>query len=170
MKSFIFAYFLCGLTAISLANDELQNNDSHDGLGRMPNGVISYGANMPLYNEKPVINPDTLVIKEKIEEVNDKLLDLEVAIELGVDNYNFKRDVNDLRREILRQDFAINYNDPGTEESRWNESELMILEAKKQLDYLNDKIKLQGDWGKVGLKLDEAEQYQKIDLKYKFGF
>ena len=170
MKSFIFVCFFCGLIAISIANNELLNNDSYDDLGRMSNGLISYGANMPLSLEKPVINPDTLEIKEKIEEVNDKLLDLEVAIELGVDNYNFKRNINDVRREILRQEFAINYNDPGTEESRWNESELMILEAKKQLDYLNDKIKLQGDWGKVGLKLDEAEQYQKVDLKYKFGF
>ena len=83
MKSFIFAYFFCGLIAISIANNELQNNDSYDGLGRMSNGLISYGANIPLSIEKPVINPDTLEIKEKIEEVNDKLLDLEVAIELG---------------------------------------------------------------------------------------
>ena len=89
MKSFVFAYFFCGLIAISIANNELQNNDSYDDLGRMSNGLISYGTNMPLSLEKPVINPDTLEIKEKIEEVNDKLLDLEVAIELGIDDYNF---------------------------------------------------------------------------------
>ncbi|MDC0446936.1 hypothetical protein OAL99_03505 [Gammaproteobacteria bacterium] len=35
MKSFIFAYFFCGLIAISIANNELQNNDFYDGLGRM---------------------------------------------------------------------------------------------------------------------------------------
>ena len=84
MKSFIFAYLFWGLIGISIANNELQNNDSYDGLGRMSNGLISYGANMPLSIEKPVINPDTLEIKEKIEEVNDKLLDLEVAIELAI--------------------------------------------------------------------------------------
>ena len=104
MKSFIFAYFFCGLIAISIADNELQKNDSYDGLGRMSNGLISFGANIPLLQEKPVIDPDTLEIKEKIEEVNDKLLDLEVAIELGVDDYNFKRDVIELDREIWKQD------------------------------------------------------------------
>ena len=100
MKSFIFAYFFCGLIEISIANNEFQNNDSYDGLGRMSNELISYGANMPLSSEKPAINPGTLQIKEKIEKVNDKLLDLEVAVELGVDDYNFKRDVIELDREI----------------------------------------------------------------------
>ena len=65
MKSFIFAYFFCGLIAISIANNELQKNDFYDDLGRMSNGLISYGANMPLSSKKPVINPDTLEIKEK---------------------------------------------------------------------------------------------------------
>jgi hypothetical protein len=117
----------------------LQNNDSYDGLGRMSNGLISYGANMPLSLEKPVINPDTLEIKEKIEEVNDKLLDLEVAIELGVDDYNFKRDVIELDREIWKHEITLKSNNPRTEESRWNESELMLLEAKKQIRFIRGK-------------------------------
>ena len=145
MRSFIFSYFFCGLITISIANNELQNNDSYDGLGRMSNGLISFGANMPLSLEKPVINPDTLEIKERIEEVNEKLLDLEVSIELGVDNYNFKRDILELDREIWKHEISLKSNDPGTGESRWNESELMLLEAKNKLDSLEEKMKLEGE-------------------------
>ena len=169
MKSFILAYFLCGLTVISIANDELQNNNSYDGLGKMSTGLISYGANIPLSKEKPVINPDTLEIKEKIEEVNDKLLDLEVAIELGVDNYNFKRDVIELDREIWKHEIALKSNYPGTEESRWNESELMLLEAKNKLDSLEEKIKLEGDWGNISLRYNPIKTIDP-DLRYRFPF
>jgi len=169
MKSFIFAYFFCGLISISIANNELQNNDSYDGLGRMSNGLISYGANMPLSIEKPVINPDTLEIKEKIEEVNDKLLDLEVAIELGIDNYNFKRDVIELDREIWKHEITLKSNNPETEESRWNESELMLLEAKNKLDSLEEKIKLEGEWGNISLRYNPIKRIDP-DLRYRFPF
>jgi len=169
MKSFIFTYFFCGLISISIANNELQNNDSYDGLGRMSNGLISYGANMPLSSEKPVINPDTLEIKEKIEEVNDKLLDLEVAIELGIDDYNFKRDVIELDREIWKHEITLKSNNPRTEESRWNESELMLLEAKNKLDSLEEKIKLEGEWGNISLRYNPIKRIDP-DLRYRFPF
>ena len=169
MKSFIFASFFFGLTAISIANNKLQDNDFYDGLGRMPNGLMSYGANMPLSIEKPVIDPDTLEIKEKIEEVNDKLLDLEVAIELGVDDYNFKRDLIMLDREIWKHEITLKSNDPGTEESRWNESELMLLEAKNKLDSLEEKIKLQGEWGNISLRYNPIKRIDP-DLRYRFPF
>ena len=169
MKSFIFACFFCGLTAISIANNELQNNDSYDGLGRMSNGLISYGANMPLSKEKPVIKPATLEIKEKIEDINDKLLDLEVAIELGVDDYNFKRDVIELDREISKHEIALKFNNPGTEQSRWNESELMLLEAKNKLDSLEEKIKLEGEWGNISFRYNPIRNIEP-DLRYRFPF
>ena len=169
MKSFIFSYFFCGLIAISIANNELQNIDSYDGLGRMSNGLISYGANMPLSLEKPVINPDTLEIKEKIEEVSNKLLDLEVAIELGVDDYNFKRDVIELDREIWKHKIALKSNDPGTEKARWNESELMLLEAKNKLDSLEEKIKLEGEWGNISIRYNPIKRIDP-DLRYRFPF
>ena len=169
MKSFILTYLLFGLTAISIANNEFQNNDSYDSLGRMSNGLISYGANMPLSSEKPVIKPDTLEIKEKIEEVNDKLLDLEVAIELGVDGYNFKRDVTEIDREIWKHELALKSNDPATEESSWNESELMLLEVKNKLDSLEEKIKLEGEWGNISLRYNPIKRIDP-DLRYRFPF
>jgi len=169
MKPLIFAYFFCGLITISIANNELQNNDSYDGLGRMSNGLISYGANMTLSIEKPVINLDSLEIKEKIEEVNDKLLDLEVAIELGVDDYNYKRDVIELDREIWKHENTLKSNDPGTEDSRWNESELMLLEAKNKLDSLEEKIKFEGEWGNISLRYNPIKRIDP-DLRYRFPF
>jgi len=169
MKSFIFASFFFGLTAISIANNKLQDNDSYDGLGRMSNGLISYGANIPFSSEKPAINPETLEIKEKIEEVNDKLLDLEVAIELGVDDYNFKRDVIELDREILRHEITLKSNDPGTKDSKWNESELMLLEAKNKLDSLEEKIKLEGEWGNISLRYNPLKKIDP-DLRYRYQF
>ena len=169
MKSFIFAYFFFVLTAISIANSELQNNDSYDVFGRMSNGLISYGANMPVSSEKPAINPVTLEIKEKIEEVNDKLLDLEVAIELGIDNYNFKRDIVELDREILRQEIALKSNSSLAEEFRWNDSEMMLLEAKNKLDALEEKIKLEGEWGNISLRYNPIKKIDP-DLRYRFPF
>jgi len=169
MKSFIFAYLFWGLIGISIANNELQNNDFYDGLGRMSNGLISYGANMPLSIEKPVIDLDTLEIKEKIDRVNDKLLDLEVAIELGVDNYNFKRDIIELDREIWKHEITLKSINPGTEESRWNESELMLLEAKNKLDSLEEKIKLEGEWGNISLRYNPIKRIDP-DLRYRFPF
>ena len=169
LKSFIFAYFFCGLTAIAIADGESKNNDSYDSLGRMSNGLISYGANIPLSLEKPVINPDTLEIREKIEEVNGKLLNLEVAIELGVDDYNFKRDIIELDREIWKNEITLKSNNTGTEESRWNESELMLLEAKNKLDSLEEKIKLEGEWGNVSLRYNPIKRIDP-DLRYRFPF
>ena len=169
MKSFIFACFFYGLTASSIANNEFQNNDSYDGLGRMSNGLISYGANMPLSIEKPVINPDTLEIKEKIEEVNDKLLDLEVSIELGVDDHNFKRDFIELDREIWKHGITLKSNNYETEESKWNESETLLLEVKNKLDSLEEKLKFEGEWGNISLRYNPIKRIDP-DLRYRFPF
>ena len=160
MKSSTFAFFYFVITALSFAND---------GVGRMPNGLISYGANMPVSSEKPSINSHALEIKEKIEEVNDRLLDLEVAIELGVDDYNFKRDVIELDREIWKHEITLKSNNPRTEESRWNESELMLLEAKNKLDSLEEKIKFEGEWGNISLHYNPIKRIDP-DLRYRFPF
>ena len=160
MKSFTFAFFYFVITALSFANN---------GVGRMSNGLISYGANMPVSSEKPSVNSHSLEIKEKIEDVNDRLLDLEVAIELGVDDYNFKQDVMELDREIWKHEIAIKSNSQETEESRWNESELMLLEAKNKLDSLEERIKLEGEWGKISVRYNPIKRIDP-DLRYRFPF
>jgi len=108
------------------------------------------------------------VIKERIQTVNDKILELEVSIELGneIDPTN---DILELNREIWSYKNILNTSNDNINRS-WNESELLLLEAKNRLDRLNEKIKLEGSWGKIGLKLDREEQYRKLDLKYRYGF
>ena len=124
---------------------------------------------MPLSSEKPAANPGTIEIKEKIEEVNSKLLDLEVAIELGVDNFNFKREVIEVDREIWKHELTLKLNNSETEESKWNESELMLLKAKNKLDLLEEKIKLDGDWGNISFRYNPIKRVEP-NLRYRFQF
>jgi len=169
MKSFNFAFFFCILTTLSLANEDSQNNIIYDDIGGISNGLTSFGANMALSSEKPTANPDTIEIIEKIEEVNDKLLDLEVAIELGVDNFNFKREVIELDREIWKHELTLKLNNSETVESKWNESELMLLKAKNKLDLLEEKIKLEGDWGNISFRYNPIKRVEP-NLRYRFQF
>ena len=110
MKSFIFAYLFCGLTSISIANNELQNNDFYNGLGRMSNGLISYGANLPVLKKKPSINPDLIEIRERIRNINEKILHLELAIDLEIEDYNFHKDVLEIDRELWINKVVLNSN------------------------------------------------------------
>jgi hypothetical protein len=123
----------------------------------------------PYSQKNQLSTPILSKLKKKIQEVNDKLLDLEVAIELGVDDYNFKRDVIELDREIWKHEIALKSNDSRTEESRWNESELMLLEAKNKLDSLEEKIKLEGEWGNISLRYNPIKRIDP-DLRYRFPF
>ena len=173
MKSFIFAYFFCGLIAISIANNELQNNDSYDGLGRMSNGLISYGANIPLSSEKPKLNSDILEIKEKIEDINEKILEIDVAIELGVDGINIQtlsNEMKELKRSLWENqiDFSV-LKSHDENDNNWNESELMLLEAKNKLDSLEEKMKFEGEWGNISLRYNPIKRIDP-DLRYRFPF
>jgi hypothetical protein len=52
----------------------------------------------------------------------------------------------------------------------WNAAEQMLLNVKNKVKALQQKLKVEGDWGKVRLKFDPKESYQKIDLNYIYGF
>ena len=169
MKSFIFAYLFYGLTAISIANNELQNNDFYDGLGRMSNGLISYGANLPVLKKKPSINPDLIEIRERIRNINEKILHLELAIDLEIEDYNFHKDVLEIDRELWINKVVLNSNINNSLENSWNESELMILEAKKKLESLQERIKLEGQWGDISLKYNPLKNIDP-NLRYRFPF
>jgi len=109
---------------------------------------------------------DELVL-EKIHNVSDRILELEIAIELE-NNSDLRKEFLQLEREIWTYRNSLNTLNNNTRS--WNDSELLLLEAKKNLDKLNNKIKLEGNWGKIGLNLDREEQYRKLDLKYRYGF
>jgi len=109
---------------------------------------------------------DELVL-QKIHNVSDRILELETAIELE-NNLDLRKEILQLDREIWTYRNSLNTLNDNTRS--WNDSELHLLEAKKNLDKLNNKIKLEGNWGKIGLNLDREEQYRKLDLKYRYGF
>jgi len=109
---------------------------------------------------------DELVL-QKIHNVSDRILELETAIELE-NNLDLRKEILQLDREIWTYRNSLNTLNDNTRS--WNDSELLLLEAKKNLDKLNNKIKLEGNWGKIGLNLDREEQYRKLDLKYRYGF
>ena len=77
-------------------------------------------------------------------------------------------ETNNIKNQLLyfeQQLGVIDNDEPG-----WNKTEQMMLNTKRKLKALEEKLKLEGDWGKIRLKLDPKEQYQKLNLKYQYGF
>ena len=169
MKLLTFALFNSVIIVLSLANDESQNNNTYDGIGRMSNGLISYGANLPVLKKKPSINPDLIEIRERIRNINEKILHLELAIDLEIEDYNFHKDVLEIDRELWINKVVLNSNINNSLENNWNESELMILEVEKKLESLQEKIKLEGQWGDISLKYNPLKNIDP-NLRYRFPF
>jgi len=107
-------------------------------------------------------------LTDKIEAINYNLLELDTQLDLGMDAFEINLETLNIRDQLLYFEYQL--GTPRGGDQHWNESELMILNAKKKLLALEEKVKLEGDWGKVRLKLDPKEQYQKVNLKYNYGF
>jgi len=107
-------------------------------------------------------------LTDKIEAINYNLLELDTQLDLGMDAFEINLETLNIRDQLLYFEYQL--GTPRGGDQHWNESEQMILNAKMKLLALEEKVKLEGDWGKVRLKLDPKEQYQKVNLKYKYGF
>ena len=94
MKLFTFFFYL--LTTLSFANDESQ---------RIANELNSYGSNTSLSSKISPVDSDVAKIKEKIEKVQEKLLNLEVAVELGIEEFNFKEEV--IAIDTIKRSFGV---------------------------------------------------------------
>jgi len=158
MKLFTFFFYL--LTTLSFANDESQ---------RIANDLNSYVSNTSLSSKISPVDSDVAKIKEKIEKVQEKLLNLEVAVELGIEEFNFKEEVIAIDRELWKHETSLHSYSNETAGSKWNESELMLLEAKNKLDSLEEKIKLEGEWGDISLRYNPIKRIDP-DLRYRFTF
>ena len=86
-------------------------------------------------------------ITDKLELINYDILDLEVSYELGEDLYDISLEASDIKNELLFREYQI--GTPRSEDSNWSESEQIILDAKIKLQVLQEKIKLEGDWGRL---------------------
>ncbi len=110
-------------------------------------------------------------IKDKLINININLLDLEIRYKLGINSSDINLETMSVYNQILYYENKLNsLENNQNSEGNWNSTEEMILNAKKKVEALKQKLKLEGDWGKVRLKLDPKEQYQKIDLNYIYGF
>lgn len=110
-------------------------------------------------------------IKDKLINININLLDLEIRYKLGINSSDINLETMSVYNQILYYENKLNsLENNQNSKDNWNSAEEMLLNAKMKIEALKKKLKLEGDWGKVRLKLDPKEQYQKIDLNYIYGF
>ena len=109
-------------------------------------------------------------IQDAVEQIEFNILDLEVSYEIGVDDFVVSEQVESLENQLLYQECRL--GTPQVEGPNWSESEQMILDAKIQLEELQDKIKLEGDWGKVRFRVQDfgGEDPGAMKLRYNYGF
>ena len=109
-------------------------------------------------------------ITDKLELINYNILDLEVSYELGEDLYDISLEASDIKNELLFREYQI--GTPRSEDSNWSESEQMILDAKIKLQALQEKIKLEGDWGQLRFRVIDfrGSNPGQLKLKYNYGF
>ena len=107
-------------------------------------------------------------IEDKINATHNQILDIEVSLHLGMDSKLYLDEILRLQSNIKKYENMINTSKYSA--SQWSESELLILDAKNQIDKIKNMIRIQGDWGKISLRPNEEKYYQEVDLKYKYGF
>jgi hypothetical protein len=109
-------------------------------------------------------------ISKEIESINIDILDLEVSYELGESPIDINAEVTDISNELLYHEYLI--GTPTDENSNWNESEQMILDAKIKLQALQEKIKLEGDWGQLRFRMIDfrGDDPGQLKLRYNYGF
>jgi len=107
---------------------------------------------------------------DKVEAINYELLDLEVQLEMGMDAFDIKMEASDIRNQLLHQEYKL--GTPKVNDDQWNESEMAILNAKKNLQALEEKIKLEGDWGKIRFRMLDLKGSDpgSVKLRYNYGF
>ena len=101
-------------------------------------------------------------------EINNDIAKLEIDIANGLDASIIKKRIDYIDNSLWN--WRVNtYNQADENNDHWNESELLILDAKKRLDSLSDKLKLEGDWGKISLRYNPVRQI-KPNIRYLFPF
>ena len=109
-------------------------------------------------------------ITQSIEAINYDILDLEVSYKLDEGGIDVHNDIADISNELLYHEYQL--GTPTDENSQWNESEQMILDAKIKLQALQEKIKLEGDWGQLRFRVIDfkGEDPGQLKLRYNYGF
>ncbi|MEO1916904.1 MAG: hypothetical protein ABGX53_00895 [Candidatus Thioglobus sp.] len=107
---------------------------------------------------------------DNIETISYDLLELEDQLDMGMNTFDIKIEARNIRSQLLYQEHKLGTPRGGDEQ--WNESEMAILNAKKNLQALEEKIKLEGDWGKIRFRMLDLKGSDpgSIKLRYNYGF
>ena len=114
------------------------------------------------------VQSDGDISSQKFDQINEDISNLENSIAGGLNVHNINKRIEYIDKELwnLR---VYTHTQPKEDNALWNESELLILDAKKRLDSLSDKFKLEGDWGKISLRYNPLSQI-KPNIKYLYPF
>ena len=115
---------------------------------------------------KDTINP----LIQKIEAIDYDLLELETQLDMGIDVFEVSVDASKIKSQLLHFEYQL--GTPRGGDQQWNESEQMILDAKVKLEALQEKMKVEGDWGKVRFRVQDfgGSDPGAVKLRYNYGF
>ncbi len=126
--------------------------------------VLSFNtiANTETKKPSPIIN--------KVKDIDYDLLYLEDQLEMGADAFDIKIETDDIKNQLLYHEYTL--GTPTGNDENWNETEMAILNAKKNLQVLEEKIKLEGDWGKIRFRMLDLKGNDpgSVKLRYNYGF
>ena len=105
---------------------------------------------------------------QNIKKLSENIINLELSIDLGVDNFNYLKEIRGIDRKLQRIQASISYK-ANRKSNDWNDSEKFLLDAKNKLDALENKLKLEGGWGNISVRYNPLK---KIDpnIKYRYPF
>ena len=107
---------------------------------------------------------------QKIEAIDYDLLELETQLDMGIDAFEVSVDASKIKSQLLHFEYQL--GTPRGGDDQWNESEQMILDAKVKLEALQEKMKIEGDWGKVRFRVQDfrGDDPGTVKLRYNYGF
>ena len=113
---------------------------------------------------------DTNPLTKKIEAIDFDLLELNTQLDMGMDAFEVGMNAARIRNQLLYFEYQL--GTPRGGDHQWNESEQMILDAKVKLEALQDKMKLEGDWGRVRFRVQDFRGGDPgaVKLRYNYGF
>ena len=109
-------------------------------------------------------------LTQKIEAIDYDLLELETQLDMGIDVFEVGVDASKIKSQLLHFEYQL--GTPRGGDDQWNESEQMILDAKVKLEALQEKMKIEGDWGKVRFRVQDfrGDDPGTVKLRYNYGF
>ena len=107
---------------------------------------------------------------QKIKAIDYDLLELETQLDMGIDAFEVSVDASKIKSQLLHFEYQL--GTPRGGDDQWNESEQMILDAKVKLEALQEKMKVEGDWGKVRFRVQDfrGDDPGTVKIRYNYGF